>query len=182
VTPNSADTTVHFEFGTNTDYGSSTPDQHVSGANAMVMNTQLLGLQPGTIYHYRVVASSIDGTATGGDRAFQTPAFTPSSTVLITGLKVQPKRVHRKRGAKVTYTDLAASTVHFVLSRCMRFVKGHCKHYKKVRSFVRQDVLGPQGFHLSTRHLKPGRYRLSATPSLGSANGATVKVSFRIAP
>ena len=180
VTANAGDATVRFEFGTDTKYGSNTPDQHLSGATATALSTQLLGLRPGMTYHYRVVASSIDGTSAGGDRTFQTPAFKPSSTVLITGLKVKPKRVHRKRGAKVMYTDLAASTVHFVISRCTRFVKGHCTHYKKVRSFVRHDAPGFQSVRLRTKHLTPGRYRLAAMPSLGGANGATVTVSFRI--
>jgi CSLREA domain-containing protein len=180
VTANAADAAVHFEFGTDTSYGSSTPDQHVTGASAMALSTQLLDLKPGTTYHYRVVATSIDGTATGSDRTFQTPAFQPNITVLISGLKVKPKRVHRKRGARVRYTDLAASTVHFVLSRCTRAVRGHCKRYRRVRAFSRHDAAGPNHFRLRVGHLKRGRYLLAATPTLNGATGATAKATFRI--
>jgi hypothetical protein len=180
VIPNSGDTVVHFEFGTDTNYGGATPDQHLSGGSAVDLNTQLVGLKPGMTYHYRVDATSADGTSDGSDGMFQTPAFQPNVTVLITGLKVKPRRVHRKRGARVSYTDLGATSVQFVLSRCTRFVKHHCRHYRRVRSFTRHDVPGPVSFRLKTKHLKLGRYRLAATPTLNGAKGATVKVSFRI--
>jgi hypothetical protein len=88
--------------------------------------------------------------------------------------------VHRKRGAKVFYTNLGATSVQFVLSRCARSVKGHCKRYRRVRSFVRHDAPGDRHFRLKVRHLKLGRYRLTATPTLQGAKGATVKVSFKI--
>ena len=38
----------------------------------------LSGLNPNTIYHYRVVASNISGTATGADRTFTTFPFNPN--------------------------------------------------------------------------------------------------------
>jgi hypothetical protein len=126
-------------------------------------------------YHYRVVASSIDGTTYGGDRTFDTPA-----TVMIKGLKIKPRRVHGKHGAKVSYIDSEASTTQFVVSRCAKFVKKHCKRYKRVHSFTRHDVAGLNSFHLNARRLARGRYRLAATPSFDGTEGATVTVLFRI--
>jgi hypothetical protein len=174
VTANAPDASVHFEYGTSTSYGKSTADQHVAGVTGVSVLARVIALAPGTTYHYRVVASSIDGTTIGADRTFDAPAL------LIRGLKIRPRRVHRKHGAKVTYIDSAASETNFVLSRCTRFVKKHCKHFKRVRSFTRQDGAGRNKFHLRTKGLPPGRYKLAATPSLDGVDGKTVTVKFRI--
>lgn len=69
-------TTYHFEYGPTTSYGSSAP----AGAEAVAGNersprtfTQTLkGLQPGTTYHYRLVATNAAGTGLGEDRTFTT--------------------------------------------------------------------------------------------------------------
>ncbi len=175
VKANAADAGVHFEYGTSSGYGSSTADRHLAGVTGVSVLAPVIALTPGMTYHYRVVASSIDGTTYGADRTFDTPALT-----LIRGLKIKPRRVHRKHGAKVTYVDLDASATHFVLSRCTRFVKKHCKRYKGVRSFTRDDGAGPNSFHLGVRRLARGRYRLAATPSFDGTQGATVTVTFRI--
>jgi CSLREA domain-containing protein len=175
VTANAADASVHFEYGTSTSYGKSTADQHVAGVTGVLVLAQAISLTPATTYHYRVVASSIDGTTYGGDRTFVTPA-----KVLIEGLKINPRRVHRKHGAKVSYIDLETSTTRFVLSRCTKLVKKHCKSYKHVRSFTRHDVAGRNSFHLSVRRLARGRYLLAATPSFNGTEGATVTVTFRV--
>jgi hypothetical protein len=174
ITANAADAGVHFEYGTTTAYGRSSADQHVAGVTAVTVQAHLGGLAPGTTYHYRVVAASIDGTTPGADRTFRTPIAS------ITRLKVKPRRVHRKRGAKVTYTDSEASNTRFVLSRCKKHHKKRCRRYRIVRTFSRHDVAGPNRFHLRAKHLAPGRYRLAATPSFDGAEGATATVGFRI--
>jgi hypothetical protein len=174
VTANAATASAHFQYGTSTGYGSVTADQAVSGVAGVSVSAHLIGLKPGTTYHYRVVASSIEGTTFGADRTFQAPEPT------IRKLKVRPRRVHHKRGAKVTYIDSEPSTTGFVLSRCKKFVKKRCRRYKRARSFTRHDVAGPNHFHLRVKHLARGRYRLAATPSFGGAKGATVAATFRI--
>jgi phosphodiesterase/alkaline phosphatase D-like protein len=174
VAANAADASVHFEYGTSSSYGKSTADQHVAGVTGVSLQAPVNGLEPGTTYHYRVVASSIDGTSFGADATFKT------SAVQIKGLKIKPRRVHRKKGAKVTYADSEPSTTIFTLSRCAKFVKKHCKRYKRVRSFTHHDVAGRNSFHLSVKHLAAGRYRLAATPSFDGAEGATVAIPFRI--
>jgi hypothetical protein len=88
--------------------------------------------------------------------------------------------VTRKRGARVSYNDSAASSSQFVLSRCTRFVKSRCKRYQRVRSFTHGDVAGRNRFHLRVKHLRLGRYQLAATPRFDQVQGAAVKVTFRI--
>lgn len=75
VNPEGVATTVAFDYGTSTAYGSSTPAQDAgAGAAPVDVAATLTGLKPSTTYHYRLSASSADGTAAGGDRTFTTPA------------------------------------------------------------------------------------------------------------
>ena len=67
-----ADTTYHFEYGTDTTYGSSTPSAPAPGSGGGV-RVQLTHLQPATTYHYRLVAQSSASTTAGDDRTFATP-------------------------------------------------------------------------------------------------------------
>jgi hypothetical protein len=69
-------TTYHFEYGLTTNYGSSAPvgAEGVAG-NERVTRTfvrTLTGLQPGTTYHYRLVARNSAGKAEGEDHTFTT--------------------------------------------------------------------------------------------------------------
>jgi hypothetical protein len=62
-----------FDYGTTTSYGSSTPESDAGrGQGAVARSATITGLQPGTTYHYRIVASSALGTSHGEDRVFKT--------------------------------------------------------------------------------------------------------------
>ena len=185
VIANAADATVQFEYGTSTTYGSSTTQQTATGVTPVSLLAQLSSLSPGTTYHYRVVASSNDGTTVSGDRTFETSAISPSpspspSTLRLKRLKIKPSRVNRKRGATVSYTDSAASSTRFVLSRCTEFVRKRCKHYRRVQSFTHTDVAGRNRFHLRVKSRRLGRYQLAATPHFDHVPAATVRITFRI--
>ncbi|HVF78130.1 MAG TPA: hypothetical protein VNA28_07515, partial [Solirubrobacteraceae bacterium] len=56
-------TSAYFEYGTTTSYGTSTPVQAFDGAIATAASAALTGLQPATTYHFRLVATSVHGTA-----------------------------------------------------------------------------------------------------------------------
>ena len=78
VNPNGANTSYRFEYGT-ADCASNpcteTPasDAYVgNGSSAVPESAVVSGLQPGTTYHYRVVATSSRGTSVSVDRTFQT--------------------------------------------------------------------------------------------------------------
>ncbi len=75
VDPMSYETSVHVEYGTTVAYGSNAPVPDVdigSDANPKVVRQRLTGLQPGTTYHYRVVATNANGETDGADRTFTT--------------------------------------------------------------------------------------------------------------
>lgn len=71
-------TTFHFEYGLSDDYGASVP----AGAEGVAGNERaprtftrrITGLQPGTTYHYRLVAENPAGVTFGADRTFTTLA------------------------------------------------------------------------------------------------------------
>jgi alpha-tubulin suppressor-like RCC1 family protein/phosphodiesterase/alkaline phosphatase D-like protein len=74
VIANGTATTVTFEYGRTTAYGTSaaaTPDT-VTGTTPTAVSAALSGLLPGTTYHYRIVASGVGGIACGQDLAFTT--------------------------------------------------------------------------------------------------------------
>jgi len=73
VTPNGAQTSYRFEYGTTMFYGSNTaPAIAGSGNAAATVTADLPGLAPATVYHFRLVARNRNGTVIGGDRKFKT--------------------------------------------------------------------------------------------------------------
>ena len=77
VNPNGTATTWQFEYGTTTGYGSKAPSTAGSAGSGTVnksVSTALSGLDPGTAYHYRLTATSSDGTTVGTDGLFTTLA------------------------------------------------------------------------------------------------------------
>jgi hypothetical protein len=82
VTPNRLATTVRFEYGTTTAYGTGTPEQSAgAGSSRITASATIGGLQPNTRYHYRAVATNAAGITRGGDRSFAT-SRTPTSVTL----------------------------------------------------------------------------------------------------
>jgi phosphodiesterase/alkaline phosphatase D-like protein len=90
VNANGAETTVRFEYGLDTGYGStvSAEQSPVSGAADTAVSALVSGLEPATTYHFRVVAESTGGTTYGDDavlRLNEAAAIPASGT---TGLAV----------------------------------------------------------------------------------------------
>lgn len=81
VNPNDLSTTVTFEYGTTTNYGSTaTAIQSPVVGNSMVNVTVVLsGLTPGTTYHYRIKTVNPIGTTYGEDVSFTTVGLPPTA-------------------------------------------------------------------------------------------------------
>lgn len=83
ITPNGLFTTYQFEYGTTIGYGSKAPASPKSigaGANPVEVSEKIEGLQPGTTYHFRLVASNAEGTTASTDQTFTTPTWEIQST------------------------------------------------------------------------------------------------------
>ncbi len=73
VNPHGLATVYAFQFGTTTGYGAQTAPTPVgNGTTEVKVSQKMTGLQPGTTYHYRLVAANGDGTTNGHDFTFKT--------------------------------------------------------------------------------------------------------------
>jgi len=180
VNPSAQATTAHFEYGTTTAYGSSTPDIGVpAGLEAVAVSAELAGLAPSATYHVRLVASNPDGTASSDDASFTTSAQGGGGAdvvaPVIQSASVKPKTFHRRRGTTFRYKLSEAAKVVFTIQR----KKG--KRYVKATRFSKSSKAGANTRKFRTRRLKPGRYRatLVATDTAGNRSKAK-RLSFRI--
>ena len=82
LNPHGLTTTVSFQYGTTTAYGSTTPMQTQTGNTYRDIAANISGLSPNTVYHFRIVATNSAGTRFGGDRTFRTlsPSGPPVAT------------------------------------------------------------------------------------------------------
>jgi hypothetical protein len=145
VRPNSGDASVRFEYATTTGYGSQTAVQRMTGSSDQPVSAPLTGLSPNTTYHFRVVASAADGTATGADGMFTTAppggdGTTPPALAAATRLRLVPGRFRAASsgpaarpakvsvGTTVSYTLNTGASVRFTVARLLpgRRVKGRC--------------------------------------------------------
>jgi hypothetical protein len=75
VRANSQATEYSFEYGTTTAYGNETPEAYAGSAYDLnAVSAEVEGLEPGTRYHYRLVAENDAGESKGVDRVFSTEA------------------------------------------------------------------------------------------------------------
>jgi hypothetical protein len=86
VNPNTVDARYHFEYWS-TGSPVSTPEGDAGSGNTGVEESAFIGgLQPGTTYHYRLVATSAIGTGSGGEQAFTTPGPVEAATGTASGV------------------------------------------------------------------------------------------------
>jgi hypothetical protein len=97
-------TNVSFQYGLTTQYGTNSTGMALTGAGGVSID--VAGLSCGTLYHFRAVATSANGTATGTDGTFTTSAC-PATAPVIT---IQPKDVTVKSGQKATLSVQATGS------------------------------------------------------------------------
>ena len=98
------DTSYRVDFGATTAYGRQVAGAVTGAAAPSAVSVPLTGLTPLTTYHYRLVATGPDGTATGADRTLTTTAATVAGgpgAPLVTRLTISPRvfAVAPRRGA-----------------------------------------------------------------------------------
>lgn len=87
VNPNTQSSTAFFEYGLTTAYGLTTSPQTLGyGGVFLPINSPVTGLQLNQNYHFRVVASNLDGLVRGADQTFNTGNNTPAGN----NVAVQP--------------------------------------------------------------------------------------------
>jgi hypothetical protein len=79
VNPGGLAATFHFDYGPDTNYGSSTAETSAgSGGSAAPVSGTASGLTPNTLYHYRIVGSNAGGSIAGADETFITAPAPPT--------------------------------------------------------------------------------------------------------
>jgi hypothetical protein len=107
VNPEGLDTHYHFEYGPTTSYGTSTSEIDAgAGTTAIHEAATLEHLEPGTTYHYRLVASSSAGTGYGSDYTVSTRS---RPTVVVTANK-NIQVFYRAEDGEVLDDEWVAST------------------------------------------------------------------------
>ena len=199
VDPSYRETSVYFQYGPSTEYGSATPLRIVGAGNGLVSLTEpLSGLRQGVTYHFRLVAANAEGTTIGTDQSFTTLDRTKPSLTL---LRVVPGLFHRKNGATFAFTLSEKATVTFRFDhvlrgvrrgkRCVKITRRNrhrrpCTRYLPVSgSVVQAAAEGPNSIHfdamVGTKLLTFGAYRLRATPKDAAGNvGKTALAAFRV--
>jgi len=72
LNPHGLPTTFHFQYGTTTSYGLTTPPQNRNGNIPQIVSANIAALMANRVYHFRIVASNARGTSVGADRTFTT--------------------------------------------------------------------------------------------------------------
>lgn len=104
VRANSPNTTVIFEYGRTPSFGltaSASPSSVPNGSTAQV-HANLAGLQGGTTYHYRAVASGAGGLSYGESRTFTTGNDAALATLSTDGGSLSPAFDSRTTGYSTT--------------------------------------------------------------------------------
>jgi CSLREA domain-containing protein len=199
ITPSSQGTGYYFEYGTTTAYGSQTQSLFLPPpSNTQVTVSSLVaGLKQGTTYHFRVTALNADGTARGADQSFTTNDRTKP---VLTLLKVAPGIFRAAKGTTISFNLSEPATVTFKVDRVLPGVRRGgrcvartarsrgraCTRYVPVKGTLTQaGTAGGNsvGFDakLGGKTLRPGAYRLSASPRDPGLNvGKTAITAFRV--
>jgi hypothetical protein len=166
IDTNESDTTYHFVYGTTAGYGLSFPVRETDlGAAAQVIASLSVGeLQPGTVYHYAVVATNEGGTTVGPDETFMTasavlPEVSTGQTSAVSQNVATISGTIDARGIPTTY----------------EFDVGTDTSYGPRVFGDAGDSTEPQPFTLSLQGLQPGttyHYRLVAGNTYGTSYGA----------
>jgi hypothetical protein len=156
-----------FEYGPTASFGQSvpcvqSPGSLGSGTSNVTVSAALSGLQAGTVYHYRLVASNENGLVNGSDATVQTagPAITDVWTDSVTRTEAILKAGINPEGAATTYriewgpdATYGSSTpersvgddssVHLVFARLAGLAPNATYHWRVVASNSAATNLGP---------------------------------------
>jgi hypothetical protein len=109
VNPNNSFAPYHFEYGTTTAYGNSEPGGVVNGffppiGTYQPVQRDLTGLEPGTTYHFRLVANAFGGEPqAGSDQTFVTAPAAGSGATNVTSRRARLMGTINPHGVATTY-------------------------------------------------------------------------------
>jgi hypothetical protein len=169
VTVNDPAATIHFDYGQSAAYGATTTTRMLGpGVTPTAVSADLTGLAPDTTYHYRIVATTRDGTSNGADATFKTSASGSApggGGGSFAGLKIA------KQSVKLTAKHVAP-----IKASCPAATDGSCKGTLtvtiKVRYRKRVTVHHQRKLVHRTKTVKLGHVRFAVV----AGRRATLKV------
>ncbi|MCW3027567.1 MAG: hypothetical protein JWN81_778 [Solirubrobacterales bacterium] len=158
-------TSCEFEYGTTTSYGHTAPCASSPGAGSkpVAVSAELTGLQPRTVYHYRLVAANSNGAGHGSDQTFTTlsaPVVEDESAVEVTSSGATFQGLINPGGAATSYRFEYGTTIAYGAS--VPSPEGSLAPALVGRALAARAVLQPG----TTYH-----YHVVATSTLGSTVG-----------
>lgn len=188
-------TEVAFQYGKSRRYGSQARYGQLGpiGDPAPVA-VALAGLTPGTVYHYRVLATNAQGVRHGRDVAFATPPLE------LTRLRQARPRWREPAGTAFSFSLNAPAKVVFTFTRLVpgRRTAGQCRPRRRpghggqctllrgagsitVHGRLGADTVAFRGRLPGRGWLRPGRYSVSVVPRANGAIGQAHRLMFTIA-
>ena len=164
VDPHGLTTTVYFQYGTTTSYGSTTLSQIKTGNTYQGFSANISGLTASTTYHFRIVATNSSGTRYGSDRTFTTlsatgpPVVTTSPATLIASFSATLNGSVDPHGLTTTVYFQYGTTVSYGLTTAPQSKSGNT--YQSVSANISGLTAG------TTYH-----FRIVATNSAGTVYG-----------
>ncbi len=168
INPENAPTFYHFIYGPTSSYGSTGPELEAGpGFGDESLSEPIEGLQPGTTYHYAVVATNKAGTITGPDETFTTTAPVPPA--LTTGGVSEVTQSTAKLSGTVDTEGEHSSGYGFDLGIDANYSQAY------LVGSAEAGLTGPQTITQTVEGLQPGttyHYRLFATNTDGTTHSA----------
>src|SRR5438270_3546895 len=165
VDPHGLTTTVYFQYGTTTSYGSTTLSQIKTGNTYQSVSANVNGLTASTTYHFRIVATNSSGTRYGSDRTFTTLSAT-GPPVVTTGPATLIASFSATLNGSVDPHGLT-TTVYFQYGTTISYGLTTAPHNQTGNTF-RNVGANISGLSANTRY----HFRIVATNSAGTRFGS----------
>jgi hypothetical protein len=165
VDPHGLTTAVHFQYGTTTSYGSTTPSQTKTGSTYQNVGANISSLNANTTYHFRIVTTNSAGTIYSSDRTFATlsatgpPIVTTNPATLIASYSATLNGTLDPHGLTTTVYFQYGTTTTYGFTTAAQSKTGNT--YQNV-------VANISGLTASTTY----HFRIVATNSAGTRYGA----------
>ena len=131
LNPRGSATTVDFQYGLTTSYGSTTPVQTQTGNTLRPISTNISGLLASHVYHFRIVAHNAGGTSFGSDRRFTTlsptgpPDVTTNPATLIASFSTALNALLDPHGLATTFHFQYGTTTSYGLTTAPQTQNGN---------------------------------------------------------
>jgi DNA-binding beta-propeller fold protein YncE len=150
ISPNGLQTGYVFEIGPGTGYGGAQLFGSAGdGTGPVAVSVELQYLAPGSTYHYRLVASSFDGTSYGQDGTFTTPG--------VPEVVVQPASEPQLASPSLQFPSLVGATgAPSTQQKSARTARGLSRALKACAKYKQRDRRAACRAHVRKRY-KAGR-------------------------